>query len=199
MKESESDEMNRAHAKHAERIRPELSFYHANAKGTGSAMKLSLHPARGNKDGCIMLTMARQRTTGNGQIPYATFSWESRLTVKLDFQDLSKIVQVFRGECESIEEGRGLYHTTAGFSTRIVLRHIVEPFSCWSLELYRSAKGRKADDASARIVLSPNEALGLCLAIENSFGLLCFGAPVPDEGDMSISANTSGGMRHAVA
>ena len=31
--------------------RPNLAFYHANAKGTGCALKLSLHPAHDDTDG----------------------------------------------------------------------------------------------------------------------------------------------------
>ena len=45
-------------------IRPSLCFYHANPKGTGSAVKMNLHPAHDYTDGCIMLKIANQMTVG---------------------------------------------------------------------------------------------------------------------------------------
>lgn len=182
--------------------RPSLAFYHANAKGTGCAMKLVLHPAHDDTDGCIMMTMANQLTVGDRQGPnpvFPKFDWEGRLTVKLDFSDLTRIVQVFRGERESIEDGKGLYHTTARFSTRIGLRHIVEPSSCYSLELYRSSRGGARDESSARIVLSDSEALGLCLAIEGSFSVICFGIPMLVEHDTSAYRREQKEARRATA
>ena len=42
----------------ARRFRPKLSLYHANAKGTGGALKLELHPAHDATDGSIMAASA---------------------------------------------------------------------------------------------------------------------------------------------
>ena len=181
--------------------RPSLAFFHANARGTGCAMKLSLHPAHDDTDGCIMMTMANQLTIGDRMSPnpvYPTFDWHGRLTVKLDFTDLSHIVQVFRGERESVGDGKGLYHQTARFSTSIVLRHVVEPESCYSFELYRKSKGGE-EDSSARIVLSDSEALGLCLAIENSFGVISFGIPMLVEHDTTAYRRETREARNATA
>jgi len=181
--------------------RPSLAFYHANARGTGCAMKLSLHPAHDDTDGCIMMTMANQRTIGDRVSPnpvYPTFDWEGRLTVKLDFTDLSRIVQVFHGERESLGDGKGLYHQTARFSTSIVLRHIIEPESCYSFELYRKSKDGK-DESSARIVLSDTEAFGLCRAMENSFGVISFGIPMLVEHDTTAYRREAREARNANA
>ena len=181
--------------------RPSLAFYHANARGTGCAMKLSLHPAHDDTDGCIMMTMANQLTIGDRMAPnpvFPKFDWDGRLTVKLDFSDLTRIVQVLRGECESIEDGKGLYHRTARFSTSIVLRHIIEPESCYSFELYRKSRDGK-DESSARIVLSDAEALGLGLAIENSFGVISFGIPMLVEHDTTAYRREAREGRNAAA
>lgn len=181
--------------------RPNLAFYHANARGTGCAMKLSLHPAHDDTDGCIMMTMANQLTIGDRCAPnpvYPKFDWDGRLTVKLDFADLSRIVQVFRGERESLSDGKGLFHQTARFSTCIVLRHVVEPESCYSFELYRKSRDGK-DESSARIVLSDAEALGLCLAIEGSFGVICFGIPMLVEHDTTTYRREMREARNAAA
>ena len=195
-------------AKAAGRYRPSLAFYHPNAKGTGCALKLSLHPAHDDRDGCIMMTLANQLTLGDRRAAnpvFPTFDWEGRLTVKLDFSDLTQIVQVFRGERESLADGKGLYHTTSKFSTRIALRHLVEPTPCYPFEVYRSARSGSAvgdagaADTSARIVLSESEALGLCLAIETSFGVVCFGIPMLVEHDTSAYRREQREFRRAPA
>ena len=72
--------------------RPSLVFYRANAKCTGCAMKMELHPAHGDTSGCIMATLASQKTVGDYRGPnpiYPTFDWENAICVKLDFIDLS--------------------------------------------------------------------------------------------------------------
>ena len=161
-------------------FRPSLALYHANGKGTGGAIKMTLHPAHDDTDGCIMLTMANQLTIGDRRGPNPTFprfDWDGRLTVKLDFTDLTEMLMVFRGERESIGDGKGLFHTTSQFMTSINLRHIVEPTSCYSLELFRSSRDGQGE-SRARFILAPNEALGISLAIEKSFGVICFGIPM---------------------
>ena len=181
--------------------RPQLAFYHATAKGTGCAMKLTLHPAHDDTDGCIMLKMANQLTVGDRRGPnptYPKFDWESALTVKLDFSDLSQMLQVFRGECESLNEGRGLFHATSAFTTRIVLRHGVDPVSCYSIELYRSSRGGQ-EESHTHIVLSSAEALGLSLAVESSFGVISFGIPMLREHDTSAYRRREREARNGVA
>ena len=160
-------------------FRPKLAFYHANARGTGGALQLELHPAHDDTDGSIMATFATQLTIGDrlGAVPvYPRFDWEGAITVKLDFTDISKMLQVFRGECESLEYGRGLFHKSTRGTTKIILSHIVEPINGYMLEVYR--KTSDSEDSNARIFLSPYEALGLATAIESSMGVICFGIPM---------------------
>ena len=127
-------------------FRPKLAFYHANSRGTGGAVSMDLHPAHGNKDGCIMMRIANQMTIGNRQGPNPTFprfDWENAIVVKLGFDDLCQILQVFRGECESVGDGKGLIHVTAKASTSIRLRHMIEPVTGYSLEVYRTRPARR--------------------------------------------------------
>ena len=159
--------------------RPTLTMYHPNGKGTGSAIRLELHPAHDDTAGSIMATIATQMTTGNcmDSMPvYPRFDWEGAITVKLDFTDISKMLQVFLGECESLEDGRGLFHKSTRGTTKIMLRHLVEPIHGYMLEVYRNTHG--SEDSNARIFLSPYEALGLATAIESSMGVICFGIPM---------------------
>lgn len=158
--------------------RPSLVFYRANAKGTGSAMKMELHPAHGDTAGSIMMSLASQKTVGDRRGPnptYPTFDWENPITVKLDFIDLSKMLQVFRGECESIEEGRGLVHRSQKGLTYIKLAHQVDPIPGYKLEVEFYAGADRVEQLA--VFLAPCEALGLTAAIESSFGIICFGMP----------------------
>lgn len=162
-------------------MKSSLKLYHPNAKGTGAAMVLKLHPAHCDMDGSIVVQMANQLTVGDRLSPnwkgpdpvYPRFDWEDALTVKLDFNDLTKMLQVFRGECEAIDDGRGLCHLSTRSSTKIMLRHIIEPNNGYMFEVCRSTRG--AEDSNSRIFLSPSEALGLTAAIESSMGVICFG------------------------
>ena len=159
--------------------RPSLVFYRANAKGTGSAMKMELHPAHGDTSGCIMATLASQKTVGDYRGPnpiYPTFDWENPITVKLDFIDLSKMLQVFRGECESIDEGRGLVHRSPKGLAYVRLAHLIDPIPGYRLEVEFSAGAGSVEKRT--VMLMPCEALGLVAAIESSLGVICFGIPM---------------------
>ena len=159
-------------------FRPKLAFYKANAKGSGCAMKMELHPAHGDTAGSIIMSLASQKTVGDYRGPnpiYPTFDWENPITVKLDFIDLSKMLQVFRGECESIEEGRGLVHRSPKGLAYIRLTHLIEPIPGYRLEVEFFAGSGNSERRT--VMLMPCEALGLVAAIESSFGVICFGVP----------------------
>lgn len=162
--------------------RPTLKLYHANAKGTGCALSLSLYPLRiGDlESGAILATFAPQVTLGDRRTTppvYPTFDWDNdSVTVRLDFDDLAKMLQVFRGETESIEDGKGLYHVTKERRQVIKLRHMVEPICGYSFEVYEKCEtGGDEGERTAHIFLSNAEALGLSLAIEHSFASIAFG------------------------
>jgi len=163
------------------KFRPSFRFYHANPKGTGSALKMSLHPAHDDEDGCIMLTIASQKTIGNRHAEkptFPTFDWENAICVKLDFSDLTQMLQVFRGECENINDGKGLCHVSAKGMTSILLTHLVDPVSGYMLDVYRKANKGDENGTRARFMFGPAEALGLCEAIAGSLYLICFGIPM---------------------
>ena len=159
--------------------RPALALYKANAKCTGCAMKMELHPAHGDTAGGSMMSLASQKTVGDYRGPnpiYPTFDWENAICVKLDFIDLSKMLQVFRGECENIEDGRGLVHRSPSGLTYIRLEHLVEPIPGYRLDV-KLCDGVVIIEQRS-IILMPYEALGLVAAIESSLGVICFGIPM---------------------
>lgn len=182
--------------------RPTLALYHPNGKGTGGAIKMELHPAHDDVDGSIMMTLANQKSVGSlvgGVRKAATFDWENRITVKLDFSDICKMLQVFRGECESIEDGKGLFHSAPMFTTKIVLRHTVEPRAGYSLEVYRNCVDKSVPDTSARMFFSSAEAYGIAMSFESSIGIICFGIPKVIPHDVSDYRNKVRMMRNATA
>ena len=151
--------------------RPSLTLYHANARGTGSAIRFALHPSTADADGYISVAMAGQKTVGHSP----TFDWDNAVEFRLMFADVAQFLQVFRGEVESIADGKGIYYRTPEYSLRVVLRHLIEPVYGYSLEVYRL--GADGADTSARFLLTSAEALGICCAFEDSLGLLVFGDP----------------------
>ena len=160
--------------------RPNLTFYHPNAKGTGSAVSMNLHPAHDRVDGSIMMRVANQMTVGNRMGPnpvYPRFDWENSINVKLDFNDLCKMLQVLRGECESIDGDHGLYHRSPAGATSIRLRHLLEPVQGYSLEVYRTPKSGD-NEQRAHVLFSAAESLGLCEAISGSLSVVAFGIPM---------------------
>lgn len=162
------------------KIAPRLALYHATGRGTGSAATFEVVPATAGDGGAIRLKLARQATVGNRQGPtpsYSRFDWEHALVVKLGFADLCAFLQVFRGERESLADGRGLLHVSARAQTSIRLSHRVEPAPGYSLEVYRKTLA-SGEESRAAILLTDSEAVGLCEAIAGSMAVICFGVPV---------------------
>lgn len=178
-------------------FRPKLTFYHPNAKGTGCAISMEVHPAHGEVDGSIFLSAANQLTVGDrtGDVPvFPRFDWENKLTVRLCFNDLCQLMQVFRGETESVNDGKGLYHSTSGFTTRISLRHLVEPVAGYSLELSRTPVKSGECEQRSRFFFSAAEAGGVADAISGSMAVISFGIPtVIERGDRKSSASAANG------
>jgi len=161
--------------------RPSLAFYHANAKCTGCAANFELHPAHDAVDGYMFVRMANQMTLADRAANppvYPRFDWDNEITFKLDVIEVARLVRVLRGEEESLEDGKGLFHISAEGSMRVCFRHMVEPLNCYSLEAYRRTKDGKEDNA--RIILATAEATALCLAFEMSIVPIAFGVPRVD-------------------
>lgn len=160
----------------------QLSLYHPNGKGTGCAIKMKLVPAHDLDAGYIAVTLAPQlavAATETGERVYPRFDWDNALTENLAFDDLTKLLQVFRGESETLEDGKGIFHRSTGrdgSATVIRLTHHIEPTSCYVLELSKR-RLEDGDERRAHFAFMPSEALGIEIAIEDSFGVLCFGVP----------------------
>ena len=158
---------------------PCLRFYHPNGRGTGCAMVMKLRPADATNDGFIVVSFANQMTVGNptGDNPtYPKFDWENRVDVVLDFNDLCAILQVLRGETESVCDGRGIFRKYKECCHTIKFSHVVEPVCGYLFDVFEfHTKGGK--ERRAHMFLSPAESLGICEAITSSMYLIAFGSP----------------------
>ena len=159
--------------------RPRLEFYHPNAKGTGCAMAMALRPSDSTQNGYVAVSFANQMTVGNstGDNPTCpTFDWENSVDVVLDFNDLCAILQVLRGETESIDGIHGIYHKYKEYCQKIQLRHLIDPVCGYSFEVIETpANG--GEEKRVHMLLSPAESLGICESIAGSMYLITFGMP----------------------
>ena len=154
--------------------RPAITICHANARGTGTALRLELHPANTDSDGSILATIAPQ----NAMKPVASFDWNNSISVRLCLMDLAKILQVFRGNYESIDDGKGFYHCTINGFTVVRLYHRIEPIGGYVLDVAHKPN----DGETVRLVFLMNydEAFALAEAIDHAMLYVAFGVPVAE-------------------
>lgn len=103
----------------------EVCFYHPNAKGTGSALRIEPRINRhcGDRYNCFFMELAAQREVARrhgGERSFARFDWERKITVKLGFADVCELLTVLEGRLPHVGGDRkGLYHQTASGNTLI--------------------------------------------------------------------------------
>ena len=151
--------------------RPAITICHANARGTGTALRLELHPARTDSDGSILATIAPQ----NEIKPVASFYWNNSISVRLCLMDLAKILQVLRGNYESIDDGKGLYHRTINGFTVVRLYHRIEPIGGYVLDV--SYKSNDGEPVRLIFSMTYDEAFALAEAIDHAMLYVAFGVP----------------------
>lgn len=153
------------------------TIYHPNGKGTGAALQLDMRLNCGDETryDCFFLNMARQKTVakqGEGERAHATFDWDNKVTVKLDFTDISELLTVFKGLKQRPGDGRGLYHSAGGTNTLIDLCKSEEKPG-YSLSI--SKKDSEGESIfRARILLTQAESLGLKHILQTSLFFLTF-------------------------
>ena len=151
---------------------------HPMPSGKGSAIRFTLHPARGNVSGCVVFEIAKQKTavsvTGETPMP-ATFDWDCAIATKLCVSDIAQMLMVFRGMQESIADGKGLFHRTATANAVIKFSHMIEPRPGYLFSV--SKKPLDGELSSAFIVFRPEEAYWLSMALEGAMPALVFGVP----------------------
>ena len=164
--------------KNAADRRPCYSCFHPNAKGTGGAVQFELHPAHDYVEGAVFAIFAAQKTVGsteNGRRVMPTFDWENRITVRLSINEVAQLLEVFRGYCERLCDGNGLFHRTPKANTIITFEHRVDPVSG-----YVFGVSRKTVDGNLKrisLMLSMAEAIVLTEALAGGMIYMAFGMP----------------------
>ena len=154
--------------------RPAMTMHHANPRGTGTALRLELHPARPDADGSILATIAPQKSP----TPAPSFDWDNSIAVRLCFLDLAKVLQVFRGHFESIDDGKGLYLRTAKGCTVVRLAHRIEPVGGYVLDVSHRPNG--GETVCMSFAMTYDEAFALSEAIGQAMLYVSFGVPIAE-------------------
>ena len=165
-----------------------LAFYHPNGTGTGTAVQLEPRLNRRETDryDCFFLEMAAQKTAGgrdgDKRVP-ATFDWENKLTVKLDFPDICELLAVLEGRLDKAGGQRnGIYHDNGKACTIITFQKNAEKGGYF---LGLSKKGKDADAQVTRlhVALSESEATGLRSIFQVGLFFITFHAHLfPEDG-----------------
>ena len=161
-----------------------LSFYHANGKNSGFAIQFSVDPATPDRDGALYFSIARQKTVGNasaqGLDRYASFDWQNKASVKLNFIEVAEILMVLGGQASVLTHAgkEGLFHNSPSATTSISFKRAEDPNRPgFLLGVGRTPKA----DPNARqyytFAFWPAEAVGLRFALQAQMGLIAFGIP----------------------
>ena len=154
-----------------------LRFYHPSTSGRGSAMQLeprfSTDPE--GRYNCFFLELATQQTPArhvDGQRVHATFNWQDKLAVKLDFSDICELLMVLEGKADKVGGTRGgLFHQNGATNTIIKFQRAEQ--GGYMLGLSRKAESAEQADR-VNMVLSEPEALGLRHILQSSLFFLAF-------------------------
>jgi hypothetical protein len=159
-------------------FRETLAFYHPIRSGKGMALRLDLrlNEIPGGRYNCYFMEMACQKSPSqvvNGQRFPATFDWENKVTVKLDFHDVSAMICVLEDRVESLSQrGDGLYHQNGDSDAIISLKRSSETPG-FIMGISKRKKGE--NQFRGHFQLSIIEAEGLRQIFKTSLFLLAFG------------------------
>lgn len=134
-------------------------YSHINSKGTGCQMVVTPFAAWNGEEGSVKFSFYPQK----GIIQYD----EDCMEFFCNSEEVAKIIAVFRGMQENIDEGNGLRRMGLVMN----LEHTINPNG------YRFTITDKTDDVSKSlsIMLDTYEAMELGLALEGIMGKLVFG------------------------
>jgi hypothetical protein len=181
-------------------VRGRVAFYHPNGKGTGSALQVELRLSRNGEDrhNCMFFEMARQKTaamkTEDGRKP-ATFDWETKVTVKLEFTDICELLTVLEGKADHAGGAHdGIYHEAGNANAIIAFKRNAEPPGY----LLGISKRTKAGEQVFRgqLVLSEAEAIGLRCLLQSSLFPMTLGSALAAGGGAAAPGATVAGPSH---
>jgi len=180
-----------------------IGFYHANAKGTGSALRLEPRVNRDDDDryNCFFIEMARQKTPARregGAVTPATFDWSDKITVKLSFMDIAEMLTVAEGRSLRIGgERNGLYHASGHGNTLISFQRNPENGTYY---LGLSSKRRPEEQAKKiGITLSETEVTGMRCLFQTGLFFVTFSSLLRERGGYRPETAPSARQMNAAA
>ena len=145
-------------------VTPYMELRHPNVKGTGTALRMAYVRELGQKARTLTVAIAPQSCDGN-------FAWACGVSFALDFTDAAHVLQVFRGECESIHDGKGLFQQTLDATNVLRMNHDLSATFGYAVEISNQFTDTH-DINRGRFILTPAESLGLCEAISGMMSKL---------------------------
>ena len=163
-------------------MNPTYSIMHPNGKGTGSAIKFEMIPARVMAEGGMMATFVRQATVGavdaaTGKRTFPTFDWTNRITVKFTVSEVAEMLQVLQGLKRAVGDSKGFFHRTAKGATIITFAHKMEAGANPGYALWLNRKPTEGEQQNIGIFFSMNKAFALSKALETALFYMMFGIP----------------------
>lgn len=148
-----------------------LTFYHGNIRGTGSAVKFELHPAEDGREGHIAMWIAPQKEN-NPDTKFHAFDWDKAIFIRLPILDIAGMLEVFRGYRESLADNKGFFHVYANRNVNIRMEHRLDP-----CPLYYFSISQKMGDERRQITFGFTmcEALVLSEVFTSSLVRMAFG------------------------
>lgn len=136
---------------------------HLNGRGTGTALYVTPYKAWNDEEGCVRFNLAPQ----DGPTSYAT---DKRIEFIATPNDVAKMLMVFRGMEETINDGKGINE----LGVLLKFSHVIDPIPGYRLELWEKYDVN-SDTRHYEILLRTTEALELMLALEGVMSQLIFG------------------------
>lgn len=144
---------------------PRFYLYHANANGTGSAIRISIAPATSESEGAFFISMAQQSgvagQAADGTKQFARFDWMNRTTVKFGVVEVAQMLQVIRGCTNSVNGDKGLYHDSRATTTGITFARVTDPMPGYNLAFARTSKDGNNQRVRTWFFFREHEAIAL--------------------------------------
>ena len=131
----------------------EMMLTHLNGRGTGAQLGIW------DEIGGLYVSLTGQK----GKV----LDYDTETHFPLDLEAIGKVIQVLRGETESIEDGKGLFARSDNGHTVLRLRHRIEPVPGYEFEML-STMGEGKDEMERRLhfIATPAEAIAIQFALE---------------------------------
>lgn len=156
--------------------RPRTMLAHPNIKGTGSAMSISIFPATSSQQGYLQMEFTNQHDSAG----YLTYDWTRRGTIRLDMEDIGKILMVLCGMRESIDDGKGLFRRYSNRSVVFKFMHKIDPKPHYSFNVHIKWEDKPEGEQNQKFDFSLSIAEGVALeaGLKAAMGRILFGDEV---------------------